>query len=525
MPSPVAAAAHVLDGPGVRRLTRSSAAQRAVSTWWTRLEDAWSTAVSVGIGLAMLGGWLASVREQIAARAPVSEAPLPASVAALVALVVAAAALTGLLDRLGPISAGPATAAWWLPLPADRRGLLRGDLVRAAAVCALAVAVPVTPLAMVALDQPSAGTVGAAAVAAAAVAAGLAGGVMLLQTRGRTGRLATAAGAIVVTVSATAAVLAAAPPLAKAAGRLTGVDLPPVPAHAVLLLVALPLAAATLLLAAADRGLGRIGAGSLRAVGATSSFASASVFSMDTRDLGRALARAPRRSPRRARRFRRVRHAWQAVATADLVLLGRSPWQVGQLVVAVAVPVLAVRTEGVDRLPAAGGVGLLVGWLLAAVAVGHPARQAQAAPALDRLLPLSPGRLVAARCVAPAVVLTVVCGCGGLLIGQGSGDALAWTALALGAVPAWTSAALRGAYRPELDWSGPVVSSPMGALPAGIGATLLQGVDVGVVGSLPVVAALLLGGTPSATLVSVQWIWAGALAAAALTALARRGSH
>jgi hypothetical protein len=162
--------------------------------------------------------------------------------------------------------------------------------------------------------------------------------------------------------------------------------------------------------------------------------------------------------------------------------------------------------------------------LTAAVALGHPARQAQANPALDRLLPLSPGRLIAARCVAPALGLTVVCGCGGLLIGQGTGDVWSWTAIALGAVPAWTAASLRGAYRPELDWSGPVVSSPMGALPGGIGATLVQGVDVGVAGSLPMIVALVLGGTPSPTLVAVQWAWSGALAAAALTAVARKRS-
>jgi hypothetical protein len=63
----------------------------------------------------------------------------------------------------------------------------------------------------------------------------------------------------------------------------------------------------------------------------------------------------------------------------------------------------------------------------------------------------------------------------------------------------------------------------MGALPAGVGATLVQGVDVGLLGSLPVVAALLLGGTPPGALVAVQWMWAGALAAAALAAVARRG--
>jgi hypothetical protein len=519
VPGPIAAPAQALDGPQVRRLTRSSAAQRAVTTWWNRLEDAWSTAASVAIGLAVLGGWLASVRDEIAARAPVSGTPLPASVTAAVLLVVAVAALAGLLDRLGPISASPAAAAWWLPLPADRRGLLRGDLVRVVGLCAPASAALAAPLALVWADNPSPATAGTAAATAAIAAAGLAGAVALLQTRGRTGHLSTAAGALAVTVGAVAALLAIAPPLARVAGRLTSADLPAVPPAAVLPVAA----AAVLLLVAADRGLGRIGSGSLRALGSTSAYASASVFSMDTRDLGRALARPPHRSPTRTRRFRRVRHPWQAAATADLVLLARSPWQAGQLVVATAVPVLAIRTEGLDRLPAAGAAGLLLGWLVAAVAVGHPARQGQATPALDRLLPLSPGQLVAARCIVPALALTVVCGCGGLLLGQGSGNAAAWTALALGTVPALTAAALRGAYRPALDWSGPVISTPMGVLPAGIGATLVQGLDVGLIGSLPVIAALLLGGPPSAVLIAVQWGWAGALAAAALTAVAKRG--
>ncbi|WP_209313719.1 DUF6297 family protein, partial [Blastococcus sp. TF02A_35] len=314
-----------------------------------------------------------------------------------------------------------------------------------------------------------------------------------------------------------AAVLAAVPALARSAGGLLPPDLPGVPPSAALVL----LAAAVVLVLLADRGLGRIGAGSLRSTGATASYASASAVSMDFRDLGRALGGRPR-APRRPRRFTRVVGPSQAVVAADLLLLARSPWQLGQLVAAVALPVLAVRTEGLDRLPVAGAVGLLLGWLAAAVAVGHPARQAQAAPALDRLLPLSPARVVAARCVVPALALAVVCGCGGLLIGQGSGDAAAWALLALGTVPAWTAASLRGAYRPELDWAGPVVSTPMGIIPAGAAATTVQGVDVGLLGSLPLVAALLLGGHPGPGLLAAQWGWAAALCGLALTALARR---
>jgi hypothetical protein len=60
-------------------------------------------------------------------------------------------------------------------------------------------------------------------------------------------------------------------------------------------------------------------------------------------------------------------------------------------------------------------------------------------------------------------------------------------------------------------------------LPAGVGATLVQGVDVGVVGSLPLLAALVTGG-PTPLLVAVQAAWALLLAVAVLVQLGRRRS-
>jgi hypothetical protein len=520
VPGPAAAVAAELDGPGVRRLTRRSAAQRAVTTWGARLTEAWSTVVSVGVALAVSGGWLASVRQDIAGRAPGGGTALPASVTTLAVAIVAVAGLTTLLDRLGPVSASPAAAAWWLPLPAERAGLLRSDLVRVAGVCAGTTALVCTPLAMVWSEAPSLSGVAATVLGGAAAASVLVGAVALLQTRDRRGGLAPMTGAVAVTAAAVAAGSAVSPWAADALAGLTRNGLPAIGPPAALGLAAV----ATLLLIAADRGLGRLGAGSLRAHGTASAFASASVFSLDTRDLGRALAAGPRAPRGRRRRFALVRRAWQAVTAADLLLLARSPWQCGQLVVATAVPVLAARTDGLDRLPAATALGLLLGWLAAAVAVGHPARFAHASPALDRLLPLSTGQVVAARCVAPALVLTVVCGLSGLLVGLGSPSPLAWAALALATVPAWTAAALRGAYRPDLDWSGPVVATPMGVFPAGIGATLVQGIDVGLVGAVPIVAVVLVGADPSPIVIGVQFAWALGLAAGALTYLARRRS-
>ena len=511
------APAGVLDGRQVRQLTRRSAAHRADTTLMTRVMDAWSTIASVGIGLAVLGGWLASLRVSIATRPPSTGAGLPGAVTVAVASVVAVAGLVSLLDRLGPISASPAAAAWWLPLPADRRSLLRGELVRLTGTSVVVTAVTAATLSLALSDATSTGSVAGTTLGAAAAVAALIGAVVLLQTRGRGGRLAPAAGAVAVAVSAGGAALAAAPAaLGSAADHAWGLRSPgPLGAAGAT-------AVAVLLLILSDRGLGRLGAGQLRAVGSTSSYAAASALSLDTRELGRALAGTPGRAPRRSLRFRRVTRPWQAIVAADLALMRRSPGQVGRLVVAAAVAVLAARTDGLNRLSVAVWAGLVLGWFAAAVAVGHPARYAQAQPALDRQLPLSAAGLLAARAVTPALLLALVCGVSGMLVGLGSGAAVAWSALALATVPSWTAATLRGAYRPELDWGGPVMSTPMGVLPVGVGATLLNGLDVGVLGALPVGGVLLSGGPPTAIAVAVQLGWSTVLAGGAFALALRR---
>jgi hypothetical protein len=60
-----------------------------------------------------------------------------------------------------------------------------------------------------------------------------------------------------------------------------------------------------------------------------------------------------------------------------------------------------------------------------------------------------------------------------------------------------------------------VLSSPMGAVPVGVSATLLRGPDVGVLGTAPVALALLLGTVPP-VLVAVQLGWSVARAAVAV---------
>jgi len=129
--------------------------------------------------------------------------------------------------------------------------------------------------------------------------------------------------------------------------------------------------------------------------------------------------------------------------------------------------------------------------------------------------------VVVARVVVPSAVLAAVCGISALLIGQGAGSPAAWLALGIAAAPAWAGAAVRGGYRPDLDWSGPVLSSPMGAVPAGVTVTLVRGPDVGLLGTAPVALALLLGAVPP-TLIAAQLALSAVLLAFAVgTALKR----
>jgi len=270
------------------------------------------------------------------------------------------------------------------------------------------------------------------------------------------------------------------------------------------------------------QGADRLDAGRLRASGVTAQFATASFLSLDTRDLGRALSSRPRR-PRRSRRFRRVRGPVAALVAADLVALARGRWQLGQLAAAVAVPVLVARTAGLGGVPVAVWGACVVGWALAAIAAGHPGREAQAAPELDRLLPLGAPQVLRARAIVPLALTAVVCTATGLLLGLGTGSVAEWALLGLATAPGWAAASLRGAYRPEPDWAGPVMATPFGPTPVGVGATLVQGLDLGVAVSLPLLVALLRG-APTPGLVVGQLAWSLALGAGALAWLTRRPS-
>ncbi len=498
---------------GVRRFTRRATAARADTSWVTQVGDVLSWLTSAAVAIGVLAGVVSSLRERIAARPPVAAAVLPGAVTAGVAAVLLTGGVLGVLARLGPVSATPAVAAWWLPLPAGRRGLLRGELRRVAAVTVLAAVAAAVPVLLAGPASPTVGGVLLGSVGAALAAAAVVGALVVLQAAGRIRWVSTAAGGLaVVAVVVPAAAASAAAGLGREPADGTVLPAPP-PALAIGLLAGTALLAA-LALIAADRRLTRLPAGALRERGETVQYASASALSLDARELGRALGTVVR-TPRRPRTWTWVTGPERAVVAADLAVLARSPWRWGQLAAGAALPVLAARTRGLGDVPALVAVAVVLGWGLAAVSVGEPSRRAHASPAADRTLPLSAGVVVRLRAVVPVAVLVVVCGVSALLVGQGAGSPLGWLALGAATAPAWAGAAVRGGYRPELDWSGPVVSTPFGVLPTGVGATLVRGPDLGVLGTAPLAIGLLLGEAPP-VLVAVQLAWASALAALAV---------
>ncbi|MCZ2827312.1 DUF6297 family protein [Modestobacter sp. VKM Ac-2986] len=498
------------DGAAVRRFTRRATAARADTRWWTRLGDLTSGLTSAAIAVAVGGGLVSGLQEQIAARPPVPAAVLPGGLTATAVAVAVAAGLVALFARLGPVSATPGVAAWWLPLPAGRRALLRGELRRGlglAAAVAVGVALPVALTATRTLGGVLTGLVAGGLLAVVAV-----GALVVRQAGSGTRWVPAAAGGV---VAATLVLPPVVGCLAAAAGaRVAWPAGPALPWGAAAALLLVLGAGAVLAVVRADRRLEQLSAAALRASGETVQYATASVFSLDTREIGRAL-RSPVRRPRRALHGRWVRRAEHAVVAGDLAVLARSPWRWGQLAVGAALPVLAARTQGLGELPALVAVAVVLGWWTAATAVGEPSRRASSAPGADRSLPLAAEVVVRCRAVVPVAVLAVVLGVSALLVGQGAGSPVAWLALGVAAAPAWAGAAVRAGYRPDLDWSGPVVSSPMGALPTGVGATLVRGPDVGVLGTVPVGLALLLGAVPW-WLVAVQLGWSAALAAFAV---------
>lgn len=464
----------------LRRYLRAAGRAHSGAGVGSLLSDVYYAVIMLAIGVAVGLGVAQQMRVALPPAPEVADLGLSLPTLVLVVVVALAGLALSLAGRLGPVGLGGAQAAWFLPLPAARRSLLRPAALRVSLATA-GLGALVVALLDAGLLAESGGHVLRAAGGAAVGGALVVLGAGLAQAGGVHRRRTAAVGDLVVVASP---LLAWA--LAWTGTGLTGLPVPGWPVLAAMFLI-LSVAAAAL-----DARLARIPGRSLRESGSVAEQAAGAVVSLDSRELGRALSDATS-APTRPwiSALRTARGPVTALLTADLVVLRRSTRHVLQLVVAALVPALVTV---VPQLAAPGWVllALLIGGWAAASATGEGARRAEMTPVLDRLLPLSAGAVRRLRMVVPAAVMlgwaVLVHGA----LGRWASDLTGWLALAVAGAPAWGAATVRAAYRPAPDWGKNVVATPMGALPAGVAGVLARGPDVVVLGLLPTWIAVLL---------------------------------
>jgi hypothetical protein len=451
-------------GRSIRRYTAAATNLRSGASVGELLGDVYYVVITTAIGIGMALGIAGQLRASLPAGAPATAGTSSLSLPGLVVVLVVglAGVLLSLAGRLGPVGSAAVVGAVVV-------GVLDGGL----------------------LGDHHGGQVVVASLAAALGSAALVLAASLAQTfdarRGATSLVGDL-------------VLAAAPVLAVL-GVVLGwhpAGLPAIPLWSVAVL-ALAVAALAVVV---DRRLDDIPSRSLRVSGSVASQAAGAVVSMDSRELGRALtdsAAAPRR--RRSARFGLVRGPVSALISADATVLVRSVRHLVQIVVAALVPVLVgVVPQLAGRLGFA--IALVVAGSVAMTATGEGARRAEMAPVLDRLLPLAAREVRRLRMVVPGIVMLAWSLVAFGAVGAWAGDLTSWLTLGVVSTPVWAGAAVRAAYRPAPDWGGALVSTPMGALPAGVTMVLARGPDVVVLGLVPVLIAVALGHVPSAVVIA-----------------------
>ncbi|UZN01859.1 DUF6297 family protein [Cellulomonas sp. S1-8] len=476
----------------IRRFTAQAARARAGAGIGSLLTDVYTAATSVVISVLIVLGIVQQLGDSLPPAPPVQDAgglSLPVLVA--VVLLAATGALLSTAGRLGPVGAEGAQAAWWLPLPVDRRGLLRPAAVRVPVLAALAggavvVVLEAGLLARTGADLLRAGLLGAAASAVVVLLAALA------QTRGVPRRRTALVGdAVLVTA-----------PLLAAVVVLSGRTPTTLPSPSWVAVLAAALVAAALAVVV-DRHLGTLPGRTLREGGSVATQAVGAVVSLDSRELGRALTggTAPS-SRRRTSRLRTARGPATALVTADLVVLRRSLRHLVQIVVATGLPVLATV---VPQLASTVGVlvAVLLGGWMASSASAEGARWAEMAPVVDRLLPLDDRTVRRLRMVVPGIVMLGWSVVALAAVGRWAGSTPDWVVLAVVTTPVWAAAAVRAAYRPAPRWDKPLVATPAGALPTGVLQVIARGPDLVAFCLLPLWIAIGLG-TVVTVMVSAQ---------------------
>lgn len=507
-------------GRQVRRWTARRRRARAPLATADFLADLYNAALTVAIAVAMT---LAGAQAFGADLTTLPESPghargLDPIWLVLLAALAASAGAIALAARLGPVSLGPTRAAWWLPLPVDRRGLLRPNAfvwpaVGAGLGCVIGAAVTLASAA------PARGHVVAGTLAGGAVLSAVTLGVGLTQTDPARHRRLRHGADLVLGLG----------PVVVLALALLGLPAP-IPRPEELGSVAVVASLTTLaLVVRLDRRLDQLTDRSLRQGGAAAYGAFGATLSVDTRALSQALTARAERPERRSRTFGLVRRAPlrlaapAALITADLLLVLRERRRPVQLLVAMCLPLLALAVAA--PLPALVVVVFAAGAYLAAVTGAEGARRAEAAPMLDVLLPLGGRAVRLSRLLTPALAVTLWSvpmhlALAWRLAPEGLSAAPGWLLLGVLAAPAWAAGAVRGAYRPEQPIAGQLVHTPMGSFDPTVVLALLRGPDLALMCAVPALVAVA-AGSVTVWLVLAQGIGA-AIATLVVVLSARR---
>lgn len=502
------AAIAALSGARVRSLTRSASAVRSTGSIVSLVGDVYSGLVMFVVTLVIVVS--AAGQIGVGMTPPEGGDSLDPRWVSLAALLAGAGVVLGLAARLGPLGVGGAGAAWWLPLPADRRGLLRPAL----AWWPVAGGVVGGSIALVAgaLSRPSLSVAGllallTAALTGAAIMIAVAGTQTWESPRSRR-RVRVLAGigdALVAIVPGLLVPLAFWRPdapgwLASLTSASTLDD--GVPTGPILVAAGLGVLVLSGWLVV-DRRLERVRGADLRSQGARAEHASGAVLSLDPRELGQAMSHLGGRDGRRGSlRLAWVRGPVTALAAADALAWLRSPRHIAQVIATAALPI-AMVFSGLVGSPWLLAVLVAACGVAVAPATAQGPKQAQLVPALDSLFALSAAQTRRARLMVPTVGCAAWAAAVLGAIGLMHGDVAMWAAIGLASGPAWAAGAIRAAYRTAPDWGGPLVSTPMGAVPPGAGVAFAQGPDVALLAAAPALIALVTW-APSLTLLGVQ---------------------
>lgn len=476
-----------LTGAELRRLTARVRAHNLPAEAGRVVMDIGEVVISLALVALYVWGFGAPVRELLASDATRFGLGPGLVQAMVLALAVVAGATVAL--RLGPAGLPAAGVRWWVPTPADRAGLASPSLVRTVlAGVAAGLLVGGVPAAFVGV-----GLTGILADAALGGALGLTvvAGTGLLQVTGaasgdRAGR---------VLVLFLAAVPVAGLGAALWAPQWAAWSVPwAVPA-------ALAVVGGAALAVWATR-LDRLRAGELRARASAAMQASAALLSLDSGGMSRALLSG---GPTASRVLPwlpgTARGPVGALLAADATLLARSPAALAGLVALAAagafaaqVPVLA---DGIGLWAVLAGVGY-AGALAGAVGP----RAAGENPRLDSLVPLGARATRAVRTVWPVVTAALVLVAVVAAVGGGP-----WLATAAPAAVVLGAAAVRTAYRGPVPWDVPMIATPAGGVPTGLVLHQLKGLDLAVLGTLPLAWAAV-SGVAAPSVVAVQVLFA-----------------